>query len=388
MTLDTLLLDVRAALRGWRRRPAGLLVAVLSVGVGVGAATTVIGSVDRVLSRPPLGLEGVHAVVPWARGEWQPTTRAELELLGAATTFTVAGHRVLPVVVSDGAAERAMAAAVSPAFFDVVEAVPLVGTLIGDHTASAPVAVLSERYWRGRLGSDPTIVGRTVRLDGSPFTVLGVLPATFVYPETDVAFWVPLDAVVTPPGASLAIIARTRNNEDGAAQELRTLGAALPSVSTDAEAAAWRLRPVQDVYITGPLRLAARIGMATAVFVLLIACANVANLMIARGIGRESELAVRRALGAGYGRIASQLLAESAIVAILGGAVGVLIAVWADQGLLALWNGLPDTRPFPLTGGFDGRTLLIAGSATAAAALLFGVAPAWRATRVEPFRAP
>ncbi len=242
------------------------------------------------------------------------------------------------------------------------------------------VAVLSHRLWRRRFAEDPGIVGRDIILDGEPHTVIGVMPEDFFFPEIDRELWVPtaLDPsdVHDWPAHYLSLVGRLKDGTtlEGARADLdRVIGIVRETQQVpDDFGHDANVKPLRT-YMVGDVRTALIIILGAVGFVLLLACANVANLLLARGSKRGRELAVRMAIGAGRGRIVRQLLTESLFLALLGGAAGGVAAVWTIELLQAI---MPDQIALFGYSGVDYRVFIFGGLVTALSAVIFGLVPA------------
>jgi putative ABC transport system permease protein len=277
--------------------------------------------------------------------------------------------------------------AVSHDFFDVMGVAPAIGRIFGtreDRKDGEPVIVLSHRLWVTRFGADPAILGRALRFDDGVLTVIGVMPEGFEY--RDAEFWTPVEQVVEP------FFASHRNVWVFSAVGRLGAGKSAPDAQKEVEAIAQQIRrdfpetrrglvvrvnPLQ-AELTRDLRPALLVLLGAVGFVLLIACGNLAGLMLVRGTGRAREMAIRCALGVGRQRLVRQLLTESALLAAVGGLLGIALANWATRsiGLLTKDSRLLDVR-------LDGTVLAFAAAATVVTTILFGIAPALRASRVD-----
>lgn len=384
--------DFAFALRTLRRAPAVTLTAVLMLALGIGATAAIFGALYAVVLRPLPFPEQDRIVLVAER--WQgersgtspgtvTTWRREARSFGdlAAVRYTSFN------LADDASPERVVGARVSDGFFRVFGIRPALGRVFlaeEDAPGRSNVVVLSHRLWERRFGADPRVVGRTVRLSGAPHTVVGVAPAWVDYTDDGEELWVPL--ALTPeqradygehsltvvgrlrPGVTLAqadaeVAALTRRVVEREPRFMRGRGAAVERVANVA---------VED-YRPRLLTLLGAVGL-----VLLIACGNVANLLLARAVARGREVAVRAALGAGRGRIVRQLLTESLAIALAGALLGLLVAHAAIRLLVA--HG-PEGVPRLADARVDGVVVLFALGLAAASALVAGLVPALRASR-------
>ena len=291
----------------------------------------------------------------------------------------------------NGRPERLNGARVSSGFFRALGVRPALGRLIDpqdDRESAPPVVVLSHPTWLRHFRGDPSMLGRTVSLDDRTVTVVGVLPRGFTFPfeVEDAEVWVSLtfDLVgFSERGAHMfkAVGRLERGASVGQAQaELRTIARRLAEQYPEAQAGRGvNLVPLFD-QVVGDVRPALLMLLAAVGFVLLIACANVANLLVARGSSREKELAIRAALGAGRGRIVRQLLTENLVVALAGGAAGLLLTLWSVDALVAL---MPTDLPRLKDLRVDVTVLAFVGLLSLGTGLLFGVAPAVPTARAD-----
>ena len=399
--------DIRQAARRLARERGFTVVALLTLGLGVGACTAMFSLVDRLLIRPlpfPAADRLVRVTVD------HESRRAADVGLGAQELFDlvdradlfagVSGLYPINVNLTGGdEPERIEMQLVSVGYFELLGVPAQVGRVFeaGDYQPGiAEVAVISDGLWTRRFGRDPSVLGRKVRLDNDLFTIVGVMPRGFHQPSRglagDAELWAPSGYRATPfqpPVRAVnflaGVLARLQDGRSVSAVqgELDRMSADLVRAYPDAYPAAlgWRLRlvPLKDDII-GSLRPALTLLMGAVLLVLLIGCANLANLLLVRADARVPEVRMRLALGASPGRIIRQSLVESGLVSLVGAGVGLLAGSWALDALVAL--SPVDLRALG-AGAIDERAALFAVGITGACAALFGLAPAWRSARVS-----
>jgi putative ABC transport system permease protein len=410
--LAELLSDLKYAFRSMGRRPLFTGVLVLTLALGIGSNVAIFSVANAVLFRPLPYQDPEELALVWTR---LPSTNVPRSLVSGpdfqdyreqTTVFEglAGGMAVAGTITGDGPAEQIMVAYTTQNFFDLLGVTPFRGRTFEDADAfevdpqsfASPnpdlppgTVVLTHAFWQSRFGGDPGILGRTIMLDGLGQVVVGVLPPDFrIYLPPDTPMPTNIDAWGLLPSNMpdfardapwLTVVGRLRD------------GATLEQAQIELDGVASRLRDTYQFHANANMQITvngmqrdvvsharpAVLALLGAVgFVLLIACANVANLLLVRATSRGREIAVRAALGSGRGRIIRQMLTESALLAVVGAAVGVLLAWWGTRVIIAL---SPGNLPRVDTVSIDGQVLLFTAGVTAIAALAFGLAPALRA---------
>ncbi|HEY2943634.1 MAG TPA: ABC transporter permease [Vicinamibacteria bacterium] len=399
-------MDVRYALRQLRRSPGFTAAAVLTVALGVGANAAMFSVLDSTLLRP-LPFPGPERLVTVWKGRIDTPARTNITSLPvfrdwrersrSFESLALFGSGASGYNLTDGAEpELVLGNRVTASFFTVLGVPPLLGrTLLAEEEDPGrdDVVVLSHALWTRRYGADPSVVGRAIALDGRPHTVVGVMPPRFSFQFWGgrQQLWVPAGWTRNDQGRnanSFIAIGRLRSGVSvaEARAEMDAVGRALAREHSEDVGSTARVVPVSE-YGVQELRRALYALLGVVGFVLLIASVNVANLNLARAMVRRSEMALRSALGAGKARIVRQLLTESAVLALLGGVAGLLLAFGATRLLGRL---LPDNLRFaPLRPveriDIDGSVLAFAFGITCLSGLLFGLIPAlaWRSDQVN-----
>lgn len=389
--------DVMHAVRSHGRSPGFLAAALLTLALGIGATTTIYSVVDGVLLKPlpyrsPERLVQVGATYAGYGGlaSLSPPTFFDLRDRSRSFEHLAASRLEWLTVVGAGEPERVFAAGVSAEFFSLLGVEASSGRLFSptdDRSGAARTAVLRHGFWQRRWGGAPGVVGQTVTFDDEAYTVIGILPPGFQPPaaihQGDVQVWFPLSFVDDPLDqrgvAFLQVIGRLADGESAtsATAELETIRSALARIHPATMEFGIEARSLRERTV-GDSGNALFLLFGAAALLLLIACGNVAALFLVRGASRARELAIRGALGAGGARIARQLLTESVLVALAGGALGVILSMAGVRAFVAL---SPGDVPRLAEVGVDLRVLAFAIAVSVATGLFFGASPAIRGGR-------
>jgi len=404
--METLLQDVRFGLRTLRSNPGFTAVAVVTLALGIAANTTIFSAVNGWMLRPPrikdpAGVVVVVTVDP-AKGpgwEWdrQPVSASDF------VAWREQSHAFEDMVASEwsdfaltrkGDPERFSGTRVSASYFQMLGVSPALGRTFlpdEDQPGHAQVVILSDALWQRRFGSSPNVVGTTVRLNDESYTVIGVMPSSYRLGVYGPQLWTPL--VFAPesilPAArgnrSLEVLARLKSGVSVEAAKAEMAALAQRSDQTyPGTTKGWgaTAMPLQQ-FIADEFRVASRLLMGVVLFVLLIACANIASLQLSRAAERQREFAVRAALGASRFRLVRQLLVESLLIAFVGAALGLLLASWGVDLFRSGLNWSDYVRSMALEVAIDHSVLAYTLGLSVLAAILFGLAPALHQTRLD-----
>ena len=393
--MTTLFQDLRFAVRVLLRSPGFTLLAVLALALGIGANTAIFSLLDAVTFKPlPFGRPGelvrlweappgyaYNAVAPLNFQDWHDQNHTFAAMAGISGAS-------LTLVGADGAAEAIRGQSVTASFFDVLGVPPLIGRTFadGDAKPKPDVIVLGEQLWRSHFGGQASILGQTIVSSGVRYTVIGVVPASMqIFYRAD--FWTPFFIQTKPSWRAahyLQVLGRLKPGVtiEAARADMaviaRNIAQLSPSTNRDWGATA---EPLRQSLISKDLQSTSWVLGGVVGFVLLMACANVANLLLTRGSVRTREFAIRASIGGTRGRLVQQLLTEAAVLAALGGAAGLILAAltlgaapsFLPAGMLPVWLRL----------SLDSRVASFAVAATVATAIIFGLAPAFQASRTS-----
>ena len=397
--------ELRYAVRSLTRMRAVGVVAIATLALGIGSATTMFSAAYAALLRPlPFAEPDRLVLISTARttpnegrvlSRW---SRPLIETLAQSVRSYESLASYTPTLVAIGGAggdpEQIDGEVVSPEYFPLLRASTAAGrtfTPAEDGPGESPVAIVSDRLWRRRYGADPSLLGGTIRINDVPLTVIGIMPPGFSGLSDKAELWIPRTMAprlvyaeyLTTPQLFIVVVARLRSGVtlEGANAELAAVSSAF-SLPSDGPGVRWGAvaRPLGDARVDPGVRRSVLLILSAAACVLLITCANVAGLLLARGRARRRELAIRMAIGSDRARIVRQLLTESLVLAVAAGACGTVLAVWgvellANNAPAVQWSGRVTMGAFA-SPALDARALLFALGATLATSVLCGLAPA------------
>ncbi len=396
--MDTLIKDTRFALRRLLQRPAFTAVAVLTLALGIGVNTAIFSAVDSVLLRPLPLKDPERVVAIWehslgigiARNEVAPANYLDIRDQNQSFEGVGAFGDQSMNLSGEGEPERLEGQLVTANVFTLLGVQPALGRTFSpeeDQVGQHRVVVLSDALWQRRFNRDPAVINRNLILNGESFTVVGVMPRGFFFPVRESELWIPW--AMEPGQASsrgdhyLRLVARLKPGitAEQAEADVQSLAARLSATYPRTnEGLGFSVNSFHKDYV-GDLRLPILVLFAAVGLVLLIACANVANLLLAQATTRRKEIAIRMALGAKRWAIARQLLIESLLLAIGGGLLGILGAIWGVEALSKL---IPESLSKLEAASINGRVFLFTLVTVVLTALIFGAVPALHAARANP----
>jgi putative ABC transport system permease protein len=411
--VEALTTDCLLALRQLRKTPAFTLAAVVTLALGIGANTAIFSLVDAVMLRPLSYADPERVVAVWeeiSTGLAAPGVpgapveprriavapanfrdyQARVSSFESAAAFASVGRNL----TGSGTPERIAAEEVTASYFRVLGVQPAIGRTFLDEENTAGrhrVAIISHSLWQRRFGGDPAITSRVVQLNNQPHDIVGVMPPDFVGPSAagqleQVSAWLPIvfepDVLINRQEHIVSMIARLAPGVslEGARRELGAVSTAIGVEFPEAASTRASLELLRRDQITAVRAML--VLLLTAVgLVLLLACINVAGLLMVRAIGRQREMAIRYALGASRARVVFEQLVQSLVLACLGGAAGVALGAWMTRVLVSL---APSSIPYIQTAGLDLRVVVFSAVVIVFTALAFGLWPAWQAARTDP----
>jgi putative ABC transport system permease protein len=388
--MQTMLQDLRYGARMLMKKPGFTLVAVVTLALGIGANTAIFSVVNAVLLRPLPFKEPERVVMVWhkgveaAGGDYTPMAvadlldwRAQSHSFDAIAAFNYASFNV----TGREAPERVLGAGVTANFFTALGVEAASGRTFlpdEDRAGAGLVAALSDGYWRSRFGADPGVVGRTINLNGDNYTVIGVMPPALNFPHKEVMLWTAL-RVETPTRRGPYFLRGVARLKPGVTLQDAYADTRAIKSSFDGGSFNFNILSAPD-HIVGDVRPALVALLVAVTLVLLIAAVNVANLTLAQSAARAKEISIRTALGARRRRIVRQLLTESLLLALTGGALGTLGAVWGVDLLVKL---APQDIPRLEQIGIDGRALGWTALVSLLTGVVCGLRPAWQSSRLN-----
>jgi putative ABC transport system permease protein len=393
--IRNLIADVRYGTRLLRQSPVFGGIAVLALALGIGANTAIFSTVHALLLRALPYRDADRLVMVWEdvsfagfpRNTPAPGNYALWKAQNTVFSGMAATRGAVSNLTADGPPEQAIGRLVTADFFDVLGVRPAIGRAFTDEEdrTNPHLVILSYGLWQRRYAGDPAVVSRTMLMDGIPYTILGVMPADFVFRNREIDYWAPIHFTPADLGNRgshyLNVVARLKPGAtvEHASQEMDAIAKRLQQQYPENARIGAVVVPLREELL-GKTRLAVLVLMGAAGCVLLIACANLASLLLARAAGRQREMAVRAALGAGRGRLVRQMITEGMLLSLAGGALGLAVA---RGGMIVLAKLAPIGFNTSAEPRLDGALLAFTLAVSLATGLLFSIVPAMQASRTS-----